>query len=111
MSHFYKILKHDIENVETQILFEILIEQILLFTAPEIDYDNWESYSKYELDKSFFKREIFHRTITIQSRLIQVVKKLKSIKKYNKYSSLLSDIEFDDNDGRQKYYELNLNNF
>ena len=49
-----------------------------------------------------------YSTETIQSRLIQVVDKLKSDKRLEKYHHLLHDIEFDEDRGRQKHYELEL---
>lgn len=46
-------------------------------------------------------------TETIQSRLIQVVEKLKSDQNYKQYHDLLPNIEFDDS-RRQMWYELEL---
>lgn len=105
---YYQILKHDINSVETEVLFEILSEQISLFTSPQINWNEWEKYTDDEREKSFFRRNLMHSTVTIQSRLIQVVDKLKSDRRYEKYHHLLYDIEFDDDRGRQKYYELEL---
>lgn len=101
---YYQILKYDINSVETEILFEILFEQISLFTAPQINWDEWEKYTDYEREKSYFRRNLMYSTETIQSRLIQVVDKLKSDKRYEKHHHLLIDIEFDNDRGRQKYY-------
>jgi len=105
---YKQILKHDINSKETEILFEILSEQISLFTTPQINWDEWEKYTDYEREKSYFRRNLMYSTETIQSRLIQVVEKLKSDKRYEKYHYLLPDIDFDDDRGRQKHYELEL---
>ena len=107
-SIYNQILKHDVNSTETKILFEILAEQISLFTAPEIDWNKWEKYTYYEREKSNYRRNLMHNTVTIQSRLIQVVNKLKSEKRFKKYHYLLPDIEFDYYGGRQKYFKLNL---
>lgn len=101
---YKQILKRDIHSKETELLFEILSEQISLFTAPQINWDEWEKFSDYEREKSNFRRNLLYSTETIQSRLIQVVKKLKSDKRYEKFHRLLYDIEFDNDRGRQKYY-------
>lgn len=103
---YTQILKHDIESKETELLFEILSEQISLFISPRINWDEWEKYTVYEKDKSNFRRNLMNRNETIQSRLIQVVDRLKTDKRYHKYHHLLHEIEFDDDGGRQKYYEL-----
>ncbi len=105
---YYQILKHDINSVETEILFEILSEQISLFTAPQINWNEWEKYSDYEIEKSFFRKNLLRSAETIQCRLTQVVDKLKSDKRYEKYHYLLPDIKFDNDRERQKYYELKL---
>jgi len=105
---YTQILKRDINSKETEILFEILSEQISLFTAPQINWAEWEKYTDYEREKSYFRRNLMYSTETIQSRLIQVVDKLKSDKRYEKYYYLLQDIEFDDDRGRQKHYKLEL---
>ncbi len=105
---YRQILKHDVNSKETEVLFEILSEQILLFTAPEIKWYEWEKYNDYERAKSFYRRSLMHSTETIQSRLIQVVDKLKSDTRYERYHHLLNDIEFDDAGGQQKQYELEL---
>ncbi len=105
---YKQILKNDINSNETEVLFEILSEQISLFTAPKIDWGEWDKYTVYEREKSIFRNNLMYSTETIQSRLIQLIDKLKSDKRYEKYHYLLHDIEFDDDRGRQKYYELKL---
>lgn len=89
-------------------LFEILSEEISLFTATQIIWEEREKYTDYEMEKSLFRRYLMHSTETILSRLIQVVDKLKSDIRYEKYHYLLPDIEFDDDRGRQKHFELDL---
>jgi hypothetical protein len=103
-SIYKQILKHDVDSKETELLFEILSEQISLFTAPQITWDEWEQYTDYEREKSYFRRNLMYSTETIQSRLIQVVDKLKSDRSYEKYHHLLIDMEFDNDRGRQKHY-------
>ena len=105
---YHQIQKHDINCPETKLLFEILAEQISLFTAPEIIMDEWESYTDYEREKYFNRRNLMRNTETIQSRLIQVADKLKSDIRFKKYHYLLPDIDYDDNRGNQKYYKLKL---
>lgn len=105
---YYQIIKNDFDNNETKILFEILTEQIQLLIAPEINWKEEKKYTDYEKKKSLFRRNIMYTTITIQSRLIQVVEKLKSDKQYEKYHYLLPDIQFDNFYGIQKYYKINL---
>lgn len=101
---YKQILKYDIQSKETEVLFEILSEQISLFNAPRINWDEWEKYTYYEREKLIFRRNLMFSTETIQSRLIQVVDKLKLDKRYEKFHHLLNDIEFDNGRGRQKYY-------
>ncbi len=105
---YEQILKHDVDSKETELLFEILSEQISLFTAPRINWNEREHYTEYEREKSNFRRNLMHSTKTIQSRLIQVVDRLKSDKRYEKYHYLLQDIEFNDDIGRQKHCELKI---
>lgn len=93
---------------EMQLLFEILAEQISIFNVPDIDFSNHEIYTREQRKKYRFKERILYSTETVQSRLIQVVTKLKSEEKYMDYHHLLEDIEFDDYDGRQSYLEINL---
>jgi len=105
---YKQILKHDVDSKETELLFEILSEQVSLFTAPQINWDEWEKYTVYEREKSYFRRNLMYSTETIQSRLIQVVDKLKSDKRYENYHHLLIRIEFDNDRGRQKHYDLKI---
>lgn len=93
-SVYNQILKHDVNSEETKILFEILAEQISLFTTPEINWEESEKYTDYEMEKYFYGKSLIHRTKTIQSRLIQVVEKLKEDQRYEKYhkvSTFLSE--------------------
>jgi|GEM_PF-737445 len=105
---YKQILKHDINSKETEVLFEILSEQILLFTTPQINWDEWENYSDYERTKSNFRRNLMYSTETIQSRLIQVIDKLKSDRRYEKHHHLLHDIKYEEGRGRQRHYEIEL---
>ena len=106
---YYQIFRHDNVNLETQLLFEILHEQILLFTAAEIDRSQIKNYTRYEREKYWFKEDLLRNTSTIQSRLIQVAQKLKSDQRYGIYHHLLPEIEFSDNEGHQLFYELDFN--
>lgn len=102
---YKQILKHDINSKETEVLFEILSEQISLFTAPEINWDEWEKYTDYEREKSYFRRNLIYSTETIQSRLIQVVDKLKSDKQYKIHHHHLHDIGFDNYEQKHSLIE------
>ncbi|HYX05258.1 MAG TPA: hypothetical protein VE912_00855 [Bacteroidales bacterium] len=101
---YKQILKHDIDSKETELLFEILSEQISLFTAPRINWDEWDKYTDFEREKSNFRKNLMYSTETIQSRLIQVVDKLKSDKQFERFHHFLNDIEFNNDRGRQKHY-------
>jgi hypothetical protein len=79
-----------------------------LFTASEINWEEWEKYTDHEREKSLYRRNLMHSTETIQSRLIQVVAKLKLDKQYERFHYLLPDMEFDDDSGRQEYFEIRL---
>jgi len=105
---YYQILKHDIDSPEIKVLFGILNEQTSLFTAKVINWGNWDSYSVYEREKSMFKKRLFFSTQTIQGRLIQVIKELKTNKEYEKYYYLIPEFEFQNDDGNQDYFELEL---
>ena len=89
---YKQILIHDIDSKETEVLFEILSEQVSLFSAPEIKWDECEKYTKYEMERANIRRNLIRNTETIQSRLILVVDKLKSDKQYAKFHHLLYDI-------------------
>lgn len=107
---YIQIKKHDINTIETKLLFEILNEQASIFASPEIDLINWDNYTIYEREKFNFKRHLIYSTETIQSRLIQVLNLLKSEKEYKKYYYLLPDLKFDNRGGRQKYIEFSITN-
>lgn len=105
---YNQIYKHDVNSKETELLFNILAEQIELLKTPELNWREVEKYTEYEKEKSLFRRNLMYTTKTIQSRLIQVADKLKSDKQYKKYHHLLPDIQFDNFHGIQKYHELEL---
>jgi hypothetical protein len=105
---YRQIKMHEIDSKETKVLFQILSEQISLFNAHLLDGSEDAEYTTYEKELSFFKRTLMNRTETIQSRLIQVVDKLKSDEGYKRYHHLLDDIEFDDYGGSQKYCIIDL---
>ncbi|MDH5366859.1 MAG: hypothetical protein OEW67_07725 [Cyclobacteriaceae bacterium] len=106
---YSQILKHNINSVETKVLFDILSEQKTLFTAKEINWDEWDNYSYLERERSLFRNNLFYTTETIQSRLIQVIEKLNSDKRFEKYHHLiLPDMEFNSDRGDQTHYELIL---
>ncbi|PKP46575.1 MAG: hypothetical protein CVT94_14190 [Bacteroidetes bacterium HGW-Bacteroidetes-11] len=105
---YNQILKNDVNSKETELLFEILAEQIAIFTAPENAREGRKKYTFYEHEKSNFKRNLMSITETIQSRLLQVVRKLRSEKSFEKYHYLIPEFEFDDYNGRQKHFDLKL---
>lgn len=94
---YTQILKHEPADKETEVLFEILAEQLSLFAAPEIKWDEWGNYSDYEREKSNFKRTLMRSSETIPNQLIDVVNKLKSDNLYDKYHHLLNNVELLDN--------------
>ncbi len=102
---YYQILKHDINSPETQILFEILSEQILIFTARDYDWRNRQDFTKDEIDRYYYKRKILYNTSTIQSRLKHVIERLSTNGKYKNYNYLIPDFEFIDMRG-QKHYKI-----
>lgn len=106
---YHQILINDLESKETELLFEILAEQIAIFTTPDNAWDEKEKYTFYELQKSTYRRNIIRNTETIQSRLLQVIRKLKSEQRFEKYHYLIPEFEFDDYDGRQKHFDLEIN--
>lgn len=106
---YFQILKHDVKSPETRLLFEILSEQISIFTTKDIDWMESEKYSNFEKEKYYFKRSILRKTKTIQSRLKQVVEILNSNDKYKGYHYLIPDFEFNAARG-QKIYEIQINN-
>ncbi len=93
---YKQIQKREIGSIGMGILFEILSEQISIFTATQINWNEWEKYSDYEREKLHFRRNLMDNTETIQSRLILVVDKLRSDKRYKKYHHMLDVIGFDD---------------
>ena len=105
---YYQIKKHNVNSIETQILFEILYEQASLFIIEKTDNKEWNDISNYEGEKWIFRRNLLYSTKTIQSRLIQVLNLLKSEKEYEKYYNLLPDIKFDNNRGFQKYKTIEI---
>ncbi len=104
---YCQIHKHDASSIETRVLFEILKEEASLFTFPDLNWDNYDKYTQYQKDKANFKFNLMYHTETIQSRLIQVIDKLRSEKQYKKYYDLLPEMEFND-EGRQKQIDINL---
>jgi hypothetical protein len=108
---YNQILKNDVNSKETELLFEILAEQIALFTAPEIFMEDWKNFSIYDREKSNNRRYLMYRTLTIQSRLLQVVRKLRSEKSFEKYHYLIPEFEFDDFDERQTHFDLKLTEY
>lgn len=72
-----QILKHEVNSPSTKVLFEILSEQISIFTTDDINWRNFEDYSESQIEQYYFKRNILRKTSTIQGRLKQVVEKLQ----------------------------------
>lgn len=97
---YRQIEKHDVDSDETRLLFEILSEQISLFIVSKTKKDVVREYEGYESEKSLFRRKLEYQTKTIQSRLDEVVNKLRQDKRYEKYHYLLHDMEMNDNNRR-----------
>ncbi len=105
---YHQILKHEVNSVETKELFEMLHLQVLLFTTPRFDWDKFEHYTPFEQEREAFSRNVYHNTETIQSRLVQVVNKLREEPKYKEYRHLLPKMEYDNAEGHQRFQKLNL---
>lgn len=105
---YHQILKHEVNSVETKELFEMLHLQVLLFTTPKFEWDKFDQYTPFELERSNLSHYSFYNTETIQSRLVQVVNKLREEPKYKEYRYLLPKMKYDSAGGRQRYQKLNL---
>ncbi len=75
---------------------------------PEINWDKTAYYSPYELQKAICKRQYLYTTLTIQSRLIQIINILKNDNKYARYHYLLPEMKFI-NEGKQKEVRISIN--
>jgi hypothetical protein len=104
---YYQILRHEKNDPEMKILFEILSEQISIFATKKIDWKDLRNFSNYEREKYHNKRNILFNTQTIQSRLLQVIEELKSNDKYEDYHYLIPDFEFNET-SRQKNYKIEI---
>jgi hypothetical protein len=102
---YSQINKHDINSIETQVLFEILNEQASLFITKKID---WNKCSNYERERLNYKRYLLYSTETIQSRLTQVIELLKADKKFKKYHYLLLNLKSNDCRDKQKQKEIEI---
>jgi hypothetical protein len=100
---------HRPNDIETRILFEILSEMVNI------------SYSKFGdaqiLNKNlnpYFQNQKYERivlmssTITIQSRLIQVVQKLLAIEVYKEYHPMIKNMVFELDSERHRWVDLEL---
>ncbi len=105
---YYQILKHKIDSHETQILFEILYEQISILEVNEVEWEQRKFFTRDERAYYYSRRSLIRSTETIQSRMIQVIDKLKSGRQYEKYYHLIPDIEMSEDIGRQKWYDIEL---
>jgi hypothetical protein len=105
---YCQIKKHEINSIETKILFEILNEQISLFAIGEVYWEDYKKYSDYEVEKANFRRSLMYVTETIQWRIIQVAKQLRNEKEYEQYYYLLPEFDFDSFRGRQKKIEISI---
>lgn len=105
---YCQILMHDVNSFETKILFEILSEQQVILSVKDFSYEESLKLPQSERHLQFDRYYILRNTETIQSRLIQVIEKIKSDETYKQYFYSLPDIEYDESIGPQKYHELNL---
>jgi hypothetical protein len=103
---YNQIKKHDVNSIETKVLFEILNEQATIFTATDISWRERDYFTHYEREKINFKRNMLFSTKTIQSRLIQVLNLLKSETEYEKYHYLLPDLKLNNERGRRIRVEI-----
>lgn len=107
---YCQIMNYGIHSTETKVLFEILAEQASIFAAPDYNWREMRDYPVYDKEKMWYRRNLLRNTTTIQSRLLQVVDKLKADKRYEKYHHLIPDFEFSDHRGWQEHYQLDIEN-
>lgn len=105
---YYQITKHDIDNPETKILFEILNEQISILSVKYVELEQRKFFTRAELRYYYSRRNILQCTETVQSRMIQVISKLKSDERHKKFHYLIPDIEISQDFGQQTWYDLGL---
>jgi hypothetical protein len=90
---YEQIKMYSNDCIEIKYLFEILELMINPLISEDPDWDKWDEISKYEKRLYFQKRFYEHSTNTIISRLYQVVEKLKSEEKYEKYHHIIQSFD------------------
>jgi hypothetical protein len=106
----YNQLKfHSPNSIETRILFEILSEMVNIsssrFGDSPILNKNLDPYFQ---NQKYERIVLMSSTITIQSRLIQVVQKLLSNEAYKNYHTLIKDMVFELDPERHQWVDLEL---
>jgi len=108
---YHQIKLHKPSDIETKVLFEILSELVDI-SNPEYrmpkekpDYLTREEFSNLNYEK----RSLILKTSTIQSRLIQVVKKLLNESQYELYHHMIIGINQEINSKYHQWVELDLN--
>lgn len=106
----YRQLKfHDPKDIETKVIFEMLSEMINIsnsrFRDSQILNENLDPYFQ---NQKYERIVLISNTITIQSRLIQVVQKLLSNEAYQNYHPLINDMVFELDPKRHKWVDLDL---
>ncbi|MCH6233682.1 hypothetical protein [Cognataquiflexum rubidum] len=106
----YRQLKfHRPNDIETRILFEILSEMVNIsnsrFGDSPILNKNLDPYFQ---NQKYERIVLISNTITIQSRLIQVVQKLLANEVYKEYHPMIKSMVFELDSERHKWVDLEL---
>ena len=100
---------HSPNDIETRILFEILSEMVNIsysrFGDSQILNKNLDPYFQ---NQKYERINLMSSTITIQSRLIQVVQKLLANEVYKEYHPMIENMVFELDSERHKWVDLEL---
>ncbi|UZR98319.1 hypothetical protein [Chondrinema litorale] len=91
---YHQLLLQDSTSAESQILIDILKEEIALFNPPEYSYPYTHEFTSYEYERINYFNILKNHTPTIKSRLVLIVQKLKDDSKFNHFHDQLPDMEF-----------------
>jgi hypothetical protein len=105
---YWQIRQHNINSLETKILFEILSEQISILGVEDTPWEQRKSYTRDEMEYYRPRWKLLEFTRTIQSRMIQVIDKLQSESQYEKYFDLIPQIDTTNKFEQQIWYDIEL---
>ncbi|MBT29209.1 MAG: hypothetical protein CMO01_06065 [Thalassobius sp.] len=91
---YHQLLLQDSTSAESQILIDILKEEIALFNPPEYSYPYTHELTSYEYERINYFNILKHNSPTIQSRFAQVVQKLKADSRFKSFQDQLPDMKF-----------------